>query len=269
MIGRFALRLAVGAILIFLVAPLVSVIVSSFSGGPLFVFPVTDITLKWYGDIPPEFFRSLLVSIEVGAGATVAAIVLGVPAALALARGKLPFSRALTTLCLTPLMLPTLVIGVAALQFINALSDYGVSLSQTVLGLTLAHTAFTVPFIIRAVIAGQIQYDRQIEDAAMSLGAAPLRTFLSVTMPLLAPAVASGAILAFLTSFDDVPIALFLGGGNATTLPVQIFNSLQFNLSPAILALSTIITVGVLALVALSGKALRLDRFLGGAERGG
>jgi len=263
-IGRLAYRLGVGVVLVFLVAPLLSVIVSSFSGGPLFVFPMSTFTFKWYRDISPDYFDALRVSLEVGVGATAIAVVLGVPAALALVRGRLPMSRTLTTICLTPLMLPTLVIGVAALQLVNALSDFGISLAQTIPGLVLAHTAFTIPFVIRAVIAGQLQFDRQVEDAAMSLGATPLRTFFTVTVPLLGPSVASGAILAFLMSFDDVPIALFLSGGNTTTLPVQIFNSLQFNLSPEILALSTIITVGVVVLVVTSGRMLGLNRLLGG-----
>ena len=262
--GRVVYLLMIGAVLLFLVAPLLSIVVSSFSAGPMFVFPLSAFTVKWYENISSSYFDALRVSLEVGLGATAIAVVLGVPAGLGLVRGQLPMSSGITTLFLTPLMLPTLVIGVAGLQWFNALSDLGLSLSQTVPGLIIIHAAFTLPLLIRSVIAGQLQFDRQIEDAAMSLGATPLRTFFTVTVPLLMPSVASGAILAFLMSFDDVPIALFLGGSDATTLPVQIFNDLQFNLSPAILALASIITVDVIVLVVVSGRMLGLNRLLGG-----
>jgi len=264
MSARWIVPALAGCILLFLVAPVVSVAVSSFSGGPIFVFPPAHFTLAWYGRIPSEYFSALLVSLEVGIGATGVAVIVGVPAGLALVRGYLPFSRALNSFCLTPLMIPTLVIGVAALQFANVIYDvFKLSLMESVLGLVLAHSAFTVPFVIRAVIAGQAQFDHDIEDAALSLGATPVRTFFTVTLPALAPSIASGAILAFLVSFDDVPVALFLGGGSATTLPVQIFNGTQFDLSPAILALSAIVSGGVLLSIAISGKIFGLDKFLG------
>jgi len=263
MTPRWILSALAGCILLFLVAPVVSVAVSSFSGGPIFVFPPSSFTLAWYGQIPPEYFHALTVSLEVGIGATATAVAVGVPAALALVRGYLPFSRALNALCLTPLMIPTLVIGVAALQFANVVYDaFKLSLLESIFGLILAHSAFTIPFVIRAVIAGQARFDHDIEAAALSLGATPVRTFFTITMPALAPSIASGAILAFLVSFDDVPVALFLGGGSATTLPVQIFNGTQFDLSPAILALSAIVSGGVLVFIAISGKIFGLDKFV-------
>jgi putative spermidine/putrescine transport system permease protein len=262
--GRTSYLLMVGAVVLFLVAPLASIVLSSFSGAPMFVFPISAFTLKWYGNLSPVYLDALWVSLQVGLGATSIAVLLGVPAALSLVRGRLPMARTLTTAMLTPLTLPTLVIGVAGLQWFNLLSEIGVPLAQTVPGLILIHSAFTLPLVIRSAINGQLQFDRQIEDAAMSLGATPTRTFLTVTVPLLMPSVASGAILAFLMSFDDVPIALFLGGSDATTLPVQIFNDLQFNLSPEILALSSLITVGVIGLVVISSKMLGLNRLLGG-----
>ncbi len=264
MIGRLGLRVAVALVFLFMIAPILSVMVWSFSGGRLFVFPPSAWTLKWYGSIPPAFLAALKVSLLTAIGATVVGVAVGVPAALALVRGALPFSRALSAICLSPLMVPGLVIGVASFQFMNVIFDvFRLSLLESVPGLILGHAAFTVPFVIRAVIAGQVQYDAAIEEAALSLGATPLRAFFTVTLPMLAPAVASGAIFAFLMSFDDVPVALFVGGGSATTLPVLILNSVQFNFSPDILALCSIVAGAIVLLVALCSRLFGLDKFTG------
>jgi putative spermidine/putrescine transport system permease protein len=261
---RFAFRIFVTFTFLFLVAPIISVAVSSVSGGAIFVFPPSAFTLKWYSQIPLSYLQALKVSLEVGAGATAIAVIVGVPAGLALVRGHLPGSRTLSAVCLMPLMVPSLVIGVAALQFTNVIFDeFHLSLVETVFGLTLAHSAFTIPFVVRAVIAGQIQLNGDLENAAMNLGARPMRVFVTVTLPMLGPAVLSGAIAAFLISFDDVPIALFIGGGEVTTLPVRILNSIQFDLSPAILALSTLVAGSILILIALCGKVFGLDKVFG------
>lgn len=264
MARRIAFRSFITLMLLFMVAPIIAVAISSVSGGSIFVFPPSDFTFKWYSEIPIAYLQALVVSLEVGAGATAIAVLVGVPAGLALVRGQLPGSRTLSAICLMPLMVPSLVIGVAAMQFANVIFDvFQLSLAETVPGLTLAHSAFTIPFVVRAVVAGQVQMNGDIENAAMNLGATPLRVFFTVTLPMLGPAVLSGAIAAFLISFDDVPIALFLGGGDITTLPVRILNSIQFDLSPAILALSTIVAGSILLLIALCGKLFGLDRVFG------
>lgn len=265
--GRFLLRAIVALILVFLMAPVLSIAISSFSTAPLFSFPPRGFTLRWYEAIPLSYLTALEVSVVVAIGTTALALAVGVPAALALVRGQFPVRRLLSTLCLSPLMVPTLVTGVAAFQLAMVLFDtFGFSLLETELGLILGHTAFTVPFVIRSVIAGQVQFDRAAEEAAMSLGATPLRTFFTVTVPMLSPAIASGAIFAFLMSFDDVPVAMFIGGGDVTTLPVRILNSIQFDLSPAVLALCTIVAVTVILLVALCGRLFGLDKFFGTAQ---
>src|SRR6185437_9112904 len=191
------LRGIVALVFVFLAAPIVSVAVWSFSGGNLFAFPPSDFTFKWYGTIPTAYIVALKVSLLAAIGSTAVAILVGVPAALALVRGALPMSRALSALCLSPLMVPSLVIGVAAFQFANVVFDlFRISLLESVPGLIVAHSAFTVPFVVRAVIAGQVQFDPAVEQAAMNLGATPLRAFFTVTLPMLSPAVASGAIFA-------------------------------------------------------------------------
>ena len=174
MFRRLSIHVFVGLTFLFMMAPIVFVAISSLSDGAIFVFPPSAFTLKWYSQIPISYFVALKISLEVGAGATAIAVIVGVPAGLALVRGNLPGSRLLSAICLMPFMVPSLVIGVAALQFINVVFDvFRLSLAETVYGLTLAHSALTIPFVIRSVIGGQIQLNKDIENAARNLGAGP------------------------------------------------------------------------------------------------
>jgi putative spermidine/putrescine transport system permease protein len=261
--GRLLLRGVVVLIAIFLIAPIAAVGIWSFSGGPIFAFPPGPLTTRWYASIPASYLDALQVSLVVALCTTLFAVLVGVPAALALVRGNLAMRKGLSALFLSPLMVPTLVIGVAAFQFANVLYDLlRISLVESVPGLVLGHTAFTIPFVIRAVIGGQVQYDLSLEEAAVSLGATPFTAFRTVTLPVLAPAVASGALFAFLMSFDDVPVALFMGGGRATTLPVRILNSVQFDLSPQVLALCTVVAGAIVVMVVLWSRLFGLEKLM-------
>src|SRR5207244_4596587 len=117
----------------------------------------------------------------------------------------------------------------------------GISLGGTVAAIILGQGAFTIPFVIRGAIAGQAHFDMALEEAAAGLGATPMQTFFRVTLPLILPGVASGAIFAFIMSLDDVPISLFVGGGDATTLPVRIFTAIEFSLEADIMAIASAI----------------------------
>jgi putative spermidine/putrescine transport system permease protein len=216
--GRLILRSFVGLVFIFLILPIVTVVVSSFSSSPVLAFPPSGLTLDWYRRISPEFYDAMKVSILVGLGTTVVATLVGTPAALALVRGRIPGKILFNAFCLSPLMVSTLVIGVAAFQYTLTIWDLtGLSLAGTYGGLILAQSAFTIPFVIRAAIAGQAHFDVSIEEAARSLGATPMQTFFRVTLPILSPGIASGAISAFLMSLDAVPIAHFIGGAYIST----------------------------------------------------
>jgi putative spermidine/putrescine transport system permease protein len=127
----------------------------------------------------------------------------------------------------------------------------------------LGHSAFTIPFVIRSAIAAQAHYDMSLEEAALNLGAGPVATFFRVTLPLLSPGIAAGAIFAFLASFDDVPVALFLGGPDSITLPVKIFTSIEFSFDASVMAVATLIIAGSMLLMLVIDRLFGLETFLG------
>jgi putative spermidine/putrescine transport system permease protein len=262
--GRVALRLTVTLVLAFLLLPLVMVVAASFSAGAPLAFPPRGFTTEWYGRIAPEFIDALGTSLIIATGTTIIATIVGTLAALALQRGNLPGRRLIATACLSPLMVPTLVIGVAAFQYTLVLWDaFGISVADRPLAVMLGHSAFTIPFVIRSAIAAQAHYDMSLEEAALNLGATPLLTFFRVTLPLLAPGIAAGAVFAFLASFDDVPVALFLGGSNTVTLPVKIFTSIEFSFDASIMAVATLVIAGSMALMYVVERLIGLEAFLG------
>jgi putative spermidine/putrescine transport system permease protein len=256
--------LAVGLVYGFLLLPVIMTAWSSVATSPILTFPPRGFTFDWYQAIPSEFMTALKVSLQVGCVTTALATLVGVPAALAIARGRFPGRGLINLFCLSPLMVPTLVIGVASFQFwIRSTDVLGVNLGGTLWGIALGQAAFTVPYVIRTTLAGHANFDWSLEEAALGLGASPARVFSRVTLPMLMPGITSGAIFAFLMSLDDVPVALFMGGGAATTLPVKIFTSIQFSLAPYVMAVATILMAMSLVLMLVLGRSLGLDKFFG------
>lgn len=257
--GKFVLRAVLIGAFVFLLAPIAMVVVSSFNGVGVFAFPPQQFTTRWYHEINPSYFTALNVSLIVATLTSIIACLVGVPAALGLARGSFPGRDLLSTLCLSPLMVPALVTGVALFQFSLLFWDvFKVAIGGTVAGLVIGHLTFAIPFVVRAVLASHTRYDHSIEEAASSLGARPFQTFMQVTLPILRPGIVSGALFSFLISLDEVPISLFMGGGSeATTLPVKIFTAIEISFGGDILAVSSLI-VGASVIVMLI-----LDRLVG------
>lgn len=249
---------------VFLLVPILVVLLSSLAGSGFMSFPPHELSLNSYRQISPDYVQSFYLSITVAGLATFLSLVLGVPAALALSRGNIPGKTIINAICLSPLTVPALVIGVGLYQFSITIWDLtGLTLGGTVYGLVLGHISFGIPFVIRSVIAADARFDHAIEEAAKNLGAGPLRTFFGVTLPLLRPGVVSGGIFAFLASFDDVPIALMLGGGDATTLPVRIFTAIEISFGGEVMAIAAlIILVSIVLMVALE-RTVGLENFFG------
>ena len=269
MSSRLLLRAFTALVFFFLMLPIVSVVVSSFASSPVLYFPPSGFTLHWYRNINSEFTNALLVSLTVAAGTTAIAVVIGTFAALALVRGNFPGKRVLGVLFMSPLSVSTVVIGVAAFHYTIVLWDlFGVHLGGRILGLILGQSAFTIPFVIRAAIAGQAHFDMSIEEASLNLGATPLQTFFYITLPLIAPGIVSGGIFAFIMSFDDVPVALFLGGGDTMTLPVKIYTSIEFNFDADVMAMGTIVIVGLLVCMAILDRLVGLGTLFGAEHEG-
>lgn len=264
MIRRLALPGVMLATFAFLAAPVVIVIIASFNAGAVLSFPPSGFTTRWYATMNPAFLHAAYVSLVVAVATALLSIVIGVPGALALARGRYLGRDALSSFCLSPLMVPALVTGVALYQFSLAVWDAtGIGLGGTVAGLVIGHLTFGIPFVIRAVIAGHARFDRALEEAAQNLGATPLQTFRRVTLPVLRPSIVSGGIFAFLMSLDDVPIALFLGGGDATTLPVRIFTTVEFDFGGDVMAVATLIVVVSVMLMLVLDRLFGIEHFFG------
>lgn len=244
------LSIFVGLVFVFLLLPIVSVVISSFSSSAVLAFPPRGFTLRWYGEISADYISALKNSLVVASGTAVLACLIGTPTALAIVRGKLPGKEFFSAALLSPMMVSTLVIAVAAFQFSTLIwSVSGISLAGSIVGLILAQSAFTIPLVIRAVFAGHAHFDASLEEAANSLGATPLQTFIYITLPLLIPGIVSGTIFAFVMSFDDVAVALFMGGGSAMTLPVKIYTSIEYNFDTDIMAISSLVVLGSLILM--------------------
>jgi putative spermidine/putrescine transport system permease protein len=260
-------RAFVALVFVFLLLPIAMVVLTSFSDGAVLKFPPTQFTLRWYQNISGEFIAALKVSLIVSTGTTIIATVVGTMAALALVRGRFPGRTAMSAFCLSPLMVPTLVIGVAGFQFANTVWDVThFSLLGTIPGLILGQSAFTIPFVIRAAVAGQAHFDTAIEEAALNLGATPWQTFWRVTLPILLPGVVSGAVFAFVMSFDDVPVALFMGGGDVMTFPVKIYTSIEFSFDADLMAISTLVVGASLAVMVVLDRLIGVDKFFGAAR---
>lgn len=243
-------------VLIFLLAPIVLVVINSLGTESFVKFPPTGLTMKWYREIPAEFVRTFWVSLEVGLMAALGGSLLAVPAALSVVRGRL-WSRALIDAFVrSPLQVPWLVTGVAFLNYFAILQrQLGVRLIGTLTGLVIAHLIVVTPYVFTTVVARLAKYDDSVEEAAQGLGASLWTTFWRITFPLIGPAVFAGAFMAFIISFDNVPVSIFLGGSKTVTFPVQLYFSLEFELSRVQYAVATLATMFSTVLVLVVHRA--------------
>jgi putative spermidine/putrescine transport system permease protein len=225
---------------ILLVAPTLVVIPMSFSSGKTFQFPPQGWSLQWYERLftSPQWTAAIFNSVQAGLITAVFATVLGTTAALGLMRLAPRWRGVLTGLLLSPMIVPHILVALVVFAaFLQA------GLNGTLIGIILAHTAMAVPFVVIAVTARLQGMDARLPGVAASLGASPFAAFRRVTFPLLLPGILSGAVLAFVTSLDEVVIALFLQAPGAVTLPVQMFNSVTIQIDPTISAASSLIVV--------------------------
>jgi putative spermidine/putrescine transport system permease protein len=232
---------------VLLLAPLVVIVAVSFGPSPNYDFPPTGFSLRWYEAFfsSREFVRSFFqVSLVLGLLSAMISTLLGTLAAIGLVRLRFKGREALEAFFLSPLFIPEILFG-AALYLIYA--RLGVRPSMTTL--LLGHVVICSPFVIRTVTAGLVGLDSRLEEAAMSLGAGKVQAFLKVALPLIQSSMLSGFIFAFIISFSDINLALFLSCPNSTTLPVHIFNILIFEGDPTVAAASTLQIVIVGALI--------------------
>ena len=246
-IWHYALRVFVALVLFFLIAPLAAIVPLSFNALPYFTFTDEMLALdpagystQWYEDFftSPNWQGAMKNSIIIALATTALATTLGTLAALGLANSALPYRAALMAILISPMIVP-LIISAAAMFFFY--SRFG--LQGTHLGVILAHTALATPFVVVTVTATLAGFDRSLSRAAASLGAPPTTVFFRVIAPLIAPGIISGALFAFITSFDEVVVVLFVGSHEQRTIPWQMFSGIRENISPTILAVATALIV--------------------------
>ena len=295
-------RLTICALIfVFLIAPIIVIIPLSFNAEPYFTF--TDRMLsfdpegystRWYSSLltfgmqnpqaegwafwsdawnNANWIKAAKNSIIIGVFSTIVATVLGTLAALGLSRPEMPFRRAIMAILISPMIVPLIITATGMFFFYSnpceLLTLIGLDpqcgrLAGTYLGVILAHATLGIPFVIITVTATLVGFDQSLNRAAASLGANPQTTFFKVTMPLILPGVVSGALFAFVTSFDEVVAVLFIAGPEQQTIPRQMWNGIREQISPAILAVATIlvvISIGLLATVELLRR--RSDRLRG------
>jgi putative spermidine/putrescine transport system permease protein len=237
-----------GAALAFLVVPVVIMVPLSFSSAAYFVFPPPGWSLQWYEKYltGARWLDATWHSLEIGALTTILALLLSVPAALGIARLSSRIGTALYMWILAPLIMPSIVIAVSVFYLLSKLG-----LTYTVLGVALGHMILALPMATVVLSAGLRNFDRSLERAAISLGASPVRTTVRVTLPIISTTVFTAALFAFLQSFEELLIALFVSGIDAGTLPKKMWESLQ-ELDPTIAAVSTLlVTFSISALAAM------------------
>jgi putative spermidine/putrescine transport system permease protein len=244
-------------VMVFVLAPLAVVVAMSLSGTAFAVFPPRQISLVWYGRVlqDPDFLSSLWLSTALAAGATAGAMAIGLPAAFALTRFILPGREALRLLLLSPLIFPILVTGVALLRLF---SDWGSN--NVPLNLLIGHILVTTPYVVRTVAASLLLADLSLEEAARTLGAGRFRTFRRVTVPQIAPGLAAGALFAFMVSFDNYPMSMWLADAANLPMPMLVYRMVGSIFTPAVPAMSTLLILFAFAAVLVMERLVGLRR---------
>ncbi len=272
-------RVICGLVFFFLIAPIVVVMPLSFNAQDFFTFTpemlqfkAEGYSLKHYQDFfsNESWQRSLKNSIIIAPIATVISVSLGTLAAIGLSQSHVPFKRAITAILISPMIVPLIISATGMFFFYSTLGNFmegTLGMSKNFVGyikVILAHAVLGIPFVIITVTATLVGFDQSLTRAAANMGASPARTFFKVQMPLILPGVISGALFAFITSFDEVVVVLFVGSAAQKTLPWQMFIGLREQISPTILAVATILVfLSILLLASLEMLRRRSERLRG------
>ncbi len=255
---RGALWAYVALVVVFVLAPVAAIVTGSFTTSAYVTFPPQGLTLRWYLDITahPEYLNSMLLSLIVaGASATAASVIVTIVAVAARQRARA--SRLLEVIALSPAMLPAIVLGIMFLQFYSRLR-----LGNSPISLVLGHIILVTPFAFSLVRISFGALDPNLERAARSLGASPVVTFRRITLPQVAWGLAAGWALAFMISFGDLAVSLFLASPGVTTLPVRIYNALEWSpLNPTLTAIASGLVLVTLVVLLVGVRLARLEQF--------
>ncbi|MGO4739076.1 ABC transporter permease [Bosea sp. 2KB_26] len=244
------------AALAYLALPLVVLVGASLTTTSFLAFPPQGLTLAWYGKMlgDPSYVSAFMTSTLLAVAATIVAVVLAVPAAIAIARYRFPGRRLLSEILMSPLILPHVVLGAALLQYGSA-----IGLVRSFTALLVGHVVIIMPFVLRAVLPQLSDEQRSLEEASADLGARPLTTFFLVTLPQIRSGLVSGAIFAFIASFINVELSIFNTTAELTTIPVKLFNYVQYTIDPTIAAVSGLTIIVAAIVIVLLDLTIGLD----------
>ena len=272
-IWYYAYRIICAAIFFFLIAPIIVIIPLSFNAEPYFTFTPEMLSLqpeafstRWYEDIVnnDQWLHSIKNSFLIGIASTLLATAFGTLAALGLSRAELPAKGVIMGVLISPMIVPLIITAAAMFFFYSAPFGTSFALTQTYIGVILAHAALGTPFVVITVTATLVGFDKNLIRASNSLGADMPRTFFKVIMPLILPGVISGALFAFVTSFDEVVVVLFMAGFEQRTIPRQMWAGIREQISPTILAVATLLIIlSTLLLAAIELLRRRNERMRG------
>lgn len=236
--NRILLILLGALTIVFLIGPSLLIVPMGFSSAKILSFPPPGFSLQWYEKMvtSPSWTAGFINSLEVAACTAVAASILGTLASLGMARGRFPGKSVANALILSPLVVPVVVIAIGMFSLYVRWKITG-----SVFGLTVAHTALSVPYVVVSVTTSLRTMDRNLEMAAANLGASPVRTFRHITLPLIMPGVFAGALFAFLSSWDEVVVAIFLTTARFRTLPTVMWEQVRQVIDPTVAAVATVL----------------------------
>ena len=276
---HYTFRIICGIIFTFLITPILVVMPLSFNAQDFFTFTPEMLqfdpegySLKHYKDFftNNEWQRSFKNSLLIAPVATLVSVSLGTLAAIGLSQSHVPFKRAITAILISPMIVPLIISATGMFFFYSHVGNFledRIGLDKNFVGyvkVILAHSVLGIPFVIITVTATLVGFDSSLTRAAANMGADPVRTFFKIQMPLILPGVISGGLFAFITSFDEVVVVMFVGSTNQKTLPWQMFTGLREQISPTILAVATIlVAISIALLVTLELLRRRSERLRG------
>ena len=240
---------------IFLIGPLVIIFGASVSDTTFLAFPPQGLTLRWFENIweISAFRRTIVTSLQVALVGTFIALLIGIPAAYALNRHRIHLPGWLSTLFVLPILVPEIVIGFSLLRSVNV--ELGVPVFASLL---IGHTLLVLPYVIRVISAALTSFDFSIEEAAVSLGSHPVKTFFTIVLPNVRSGVIAAFILAFITSINDVSVSLFLTGPGISTLPIQILAHVEQFFDPTVASVSVLLMMLTIIVMIIVERTLGL-----------
>jgi len=243
----------------FLVGPFVVIVAASLSAGDTLAFPPQGVSLRWVAKVFAEqsFRTSFALSMFLAVFATLAALVLGIPASYALTRYRLPFAEIVRTIVSSPVIVPGIIVGLALLRYLVVPFRINV-----VMALFLAHTALVLPYAVRVISASLDNLRLDIEEAAVLLGSSRLGAFLRVVLPNIRSGILAAFILGFVTSFNQVPVSLFLSGPGVQTLPIDMLGYMERTYDPSVAALSSMLAFLSIGIVFVAERFIGFSRYV-------